>query len=288
MSNGRTLLQLARRMLTSAITIVVTVIVLLSLLLYLLQERIIYYPTRELVTTPAAINLDYEEVTIASSRGNRVHGWYLPHPAPRGHLLFFHGNGGNISHRLDSLAIFHRLGLATLIIDYQGYGQSTGKPSERATYDDALAARDFLLHEKKTDADALVYFGRSLGAAVAAWLAEQHPPRALILESTFTSVADMGKRLYPFLPVGLLTRHDYATGERIGNIHVPVLILHSPEDEIVPYDFGRQLYDLANEPKTFAELKGGHNDGFLVSGGYYLHALDRFLTDNLGNGRDLP
>ena len=275
-------------MITSAITIIVTVIVGLSLLLYVLQERIIYFPSRDLVTTPAAINLEYDDVTITSSNGNRVHGWYLPHPAPRGHLLFFHGNGGNISHRLDSLDIFHRLGLAILIIDYQGYGQSTGKPSERATYDDALAARNYLLKEKKADADNMVYFGRSLGAAVAAWLAEQHPPRALILESTFTSVADMGKRLYPFLPVSLLTRHDYATGERIGNIHVPVLIVHSPDDEIVPYDFGRRLYELANEPKTFAELKGGHNDGFLISGGHYLRALDRFLTDNLGNGRGLP
>lgn len=288
MIGTRSLLNIFRRMLVSAISIVVSVIVLLSLLLYFLQDRIIYYPTRELVSTPAAINLDYDDVTIPTSNGNTLHGWYVPHPAPRGYLLFFHGNGGNISHRLDSLDIFHRLGLATLIIDYQGYGQSTGMPSEQATYDDALAAHDYLVRKKAVEANDIVYFGRSLGGAVAAWLAEQYPPRALILESTFTSVTDMGKRLYPFLPISLLTRHRYATSDRIEDLHVPLLILHSPDDEIIPYEFGRQLYELANEPKTFVELKGGHNDGFMVSGGHYLRALDRFLTANLDNGDVTP
>lgn len=270
-------------MLSSALFIILSVYLLLSLLLYFFQHRVIYYPTSTLVTTPAEIQLAYEDVELHSGDNNIIHGWYLPHDQARATLLFFHGNGGNISHRLDSLKIFHELKLNILIIDYQGYGQSTGSPSETASYDDAISAWNYLVKEKNIPADNIILFGRSLGAAVASWLATQQRPAVLILESTFTSIADMGKKLYPYLPVRLLTRYRYETRERLSDITTPVLILHSQEDEIVPFEQGQTLYSEANEPKQFIELYGGHNDGFITSGQHYVRALDHFISKHLGD-----
>jgi len=268
-------------MFTSAITIAVSVYVLLSIIVYIFQGRFVYFPTRDLILTPAAIQLNYEDVIMESSHGNKIHGWYLPHPQPRGQVLFFHGNGGNISHRLDTLNIFHDLALSTLIIDYQGYGQSEGNPSEQATYDDARAALNYLLSKKKNETAPVIYFGRSLGGAVATWLAEQHPPGVLILESTFTSVMDIGRHYYPYLPVNMLTRYHYDTMERIQRINCPVLIVHSPEDEIISYRFGERLYESANEPKSFLKIRGGHNDGFITSGALYQSGIKAFLDRHL-------
>jgi len=124
----------------------------------------------------------------------------------------------------------------------------------------------------------IIIFGRSLGAAVAAWLASQHTPRALILESAFTSIADIGKHYYPYLPTRLLVRIKYPTVQYIKNVNCPVLITHSPTDEIIPYKFGKKLFAIANEPKSFLEIVGGHNEGFIVSGNIYTNGLKEFLS----------
>lgn len=268
-------------MFISALTIAVSVYVLLSIIIYLFQGRFVYFPGKDLILTPAAIQLNYEDVIIETSHSNKIHGWYLPHPQPRGQVLFLHGNGGNISHRLDTLNIFHELALSILIIDYQGYGQSEGSPTEQSTYDDARAALNYLLIKQKDNGGPLIYFGRSLGGAVASWLAEQHPPGVLILESTFTSVMDIGRHYYPYLPVNLLTRYRYDTIERIKRIHCPVLIVHSPDDEIISYRYGEQLYESANEPKSFLKIRGGHNDGFITSGALYQNGIRSFLDHHL-------
>ncbi len=268
-------------MLISIISITVAVLVLLSAMLYLFQSNFVYFPSTQLVTTPELIQLDYEDVTIETEDGIRLHGWYLPHDSPRATLLFLHGNGGNISHRLDSLAIFNALGLAVLIIDYRGYGQSEGTTSERGTYLDAEAAWNYLINEKKLAVNDIIVFGRSMGGAVATWLASQQQPRALILESTFTSITDMGKHYYPYLPATLLTRIKYASIDRITSINQPILFIHSPSDDIVPYTLGRKLFDAATGPKTFVEIRGTHNEGFLMSGNTYIDGLDRFITNVL-------
>jgi len=248
----------------------------ISLSLFLLQDRLVFYPTAQLDATPAAIGLDYEEVRVTTRAGHRLHGWFVPGPGERT-VLFFHGNAGNISHRLESLAIFHRLGLSTFLFDYSGYGESEGSPSEAQTYDDAESAWSHLVTTRSIEPGRIVLFGRSLGGAVAAWLAARVTPAALIVESTFTSVPDMAAKLYPWLPVRLLARIRYDARAHVAAAHAPVLVAHSPGDEVVPYAHGRALYEAAPEPKAFLELRGGHNDGFIVTGEDYMLGLARFL-----------
>jgi len=273
--------QILRRMSQSIIFILVSVWCLLSILLYFLQPKFVYFPTSELVLTPNNIQLGYEDVFIKTASNTTIHGWFIPHNNPRGTLLFFHGNGGNISHRLDSLAIFNALGLSVLIIDYSGYGQSEGKPTEQGTYQDAEAAWQFLLTEKLLNPKDIIIFGRSLGGSVAIWLAHQYMPRALIVESAFSSISDIGKHYYPYLPVKYLARIKYPSIKRLATVKCPVLFVHSPDDDIVPYKFGRKLFAAANEPKEFLDIQGGHNDGFFVSGKHYINGLDKFISTNL-------
>jgi len=260
-----------------------------SLMLYLLQERLVFLPNmpgREIDTTPASIGLEYEEAWITTEDGERLHGWFIPadHAAVRGTLLFFHGNAGNISHRLESVLIFNRLGLSVLIVDYRGYGQSSGKPGEEGTYRDALASWNYLVQEREVSAQSIVIFGRSLGGAVGAWLASQPEvkPAGVIIESSFSSGVDMGKRLYPVLPVRLITRLDYPVRDYITHINAPVLVAHSREDEIIPFSMGQALFNAAREPKTFLEMEGDHNAGFWISREQYVPALDEFFRTVFG------
>ncbi len=252
----------------------------LVLLVSCSQSRMIYFPdmpSRELTATPRQIGLAYESVEFTTADGVKLHGWFVPAAEPRGTLLFFHGNAGNISHRLDSLRIFHDLGLGTLILDYRGYGQSEGTPSEEGTYLDAEAALGYLQKQRGVAAEGVIVFGRSLGAAIAAHLASRHQVRALILESAFTSVPEMAATLYPFLPTRWLVRFSYATKDYVGERSCPLLVIHSRDDEIVPFEQGQALFAAANPPKRFLELRGGHNDGFLASRRAYVKALDEFI-----------
>jgi fermentation-respiration switch protein FrsA (DUF1100 family) len=261
------------------------VYLLLGLLLFVTQARLLYYPnlpSRAVVATPARIGLAYEEVALTAADGVRLHGWFLPAgEPPRGALLFFHGNAGNISHRLDSLRIFHDLGLSVLIFDYRGYGRSEGKVSEDGTYLDAEAAWRHLTETRGFAEEKIVLFGRSLGAAVAARLATRHRPRALILESSFTSVPDLAAKYYRIYPVRWLTRFRYDARAALGAVDCAVLIAHSRDDEIIPVAHGRALFEAAPEPKAFLELRGGHNDGYLASGRSYIDGLDAFLFKHL-------
>jgi fermentation-respiration switch protein FrsA (DUF1100 family) len=260
----------------------------LCLYLFLAQENLVFFPnipSRELTASPADIGLEYEPVSIETDDQVSLHGWFVPASEEKGTLLFFHGNAGNISHRLDSLRIFHDLGLSVLIIDYRGYGQSQGTISEKGTYLDAEAAWNYLVETRKISSKKIIVFGRSLGAAIAAYSAERHTPGALILESAFTSVPDMAARLYPIFPVRLLSRFQYNTKKLLQSVNCPVLIIHSPNDEIIPFENGVQLYQKAREPRTMLELQGGHNEGFLVSGKTYIEGINKFLTANLSGFR---
>jgi len=253
----------------------------IMLLLFVFQGHLLYFPGaagRDLSPTPAAIGLEYEDVTLRTVDGIDIHGWFLPADNARGALLFLHGNAGNISHRLDSLLIFHDLGLAVFIIDYRGYGRSKGKPSEQGTSLDAEAAWQYLVDERGISADDIVVFGRSLGAAVAAHLAAVRQPGALVVESGFTSVPDMAAAQYPFFPIRWLCRFQYNTERYLQLVSCPLLVIHSPDDEIVPFRFGRRIFEAAGQPKQFLEIRGNHNDGFLVSGSLYVDGLDSFLT----------
>lgn len=256
----------------------------LLLFVFLYQERLLFLadlPGRQLETTPAALGLAYEPVTLTTRDRVRLHGWFLPAAQDRGVLLFCHGNAGNISHRLDSLQIFHELGVSILIFDYRGYGRSQGRPTEAGTYRDAEAAWQYLVRERHVEPGRIILFGRSLGAAVAAHLASRHQPGALIMESCFTSVPDMAARLYPLLPVRLLSRFSYNVLDFVPQISSPLLVIHSRDDEIIPFSHGERIFAAARPPKTFLELKGDHNRGFLISGAHYVRGLAGFLTQHL-------
>lgn len=257
------------------------VYMLLCAYLFFMQSRMLYYPnlpSRKLRTTPAAIGLDYEPVTLTADDRVRLHGWFVPAEKQRAVLLFFHGNAGNISHRLDSLRIFHELGLSVLIFDYRGYGQSEGRPSEQGTYLDAEAAWRHLTVDRGIHPGNIVLFGRSLGGAVAAHQAAMDTPAGLILESVFTSVPDLAASYYRFIPVRLLSRFRYDTLAAVRMASCPVLIIHSPNDDIISYENGQRLYEAAEEPKTFLAIRGSHNEGFLASGSLYMNGLDVFIA----------
>ncbi len=252
---------------------------LLVVLMYLGQSRLLHLPNlpgRTLVATPERMGLDYEDVAFEAEDGVTLHGWFLPAQAERGTLLFFHGNAGNISHRLDSLRIFHDLDYSVFIIDYRGYGRSEGRPSEEGLYADARAAWDYLVSERGIDPERIVAFGRSLGAAVAACLARERRLGGLILESGFTSVPDLGADLYPWLPVRWLARLEYDARACVAEVDVPVLVVHSPDDEIIPFHHGEALAEAAGA--ELLRIRGDHNTGFLRSGDLYRRGLDRFLA----------
>ena len=250
---------------------------LLCLALYVFQPRLVYFPMRPLAATPAAVGLAYEDVELDAGGGATVHGWYLPGAEDARTLLFFHGNAGNISHRLDTLRIFQSLGLNVLIIDYSGYGQSDGTPGEAQTYADARLAWDYLTETRGIAPGQIIVAGRSLGAGVATWLATEVTPGALILESPFTSVPDLARKYYPLFPVRWLARIYYDNAARLPSVAAPVLIVHSRDDEIVPFAHGEALYELAAEPKHFLEIRGDHNAGFMLSGHTYRSGLARFI-----------
>lgn len=247
------------------------------LIVYLKQDSMLYFPERALWTTPKSAGLSYEDVILRTNDGINIAAWYVPADNEQGVLLFCHGNAGNISHRLDSIRIFHGMNLSVLIFDYRGYGNSQGKPSENGTYLDAEAAWDYLVRVKQKPPERIVLFGRSLGAAVAAEIAQRKNPGALILESAFTSAPDIGQSLYPFFPVRLLSKYHYATAEKITALSCPKLIIHSPDDEIIPFRFGQRVFERASQPKEFLSISGGHNEGFLLSGKIYTEGIRAFL-----------
>jgi fermentation-respiration switch protein FrsA (DUF1100 family) len=256
----------------------------LLLAVYLGQAHLLYLPnvpSRRIEATPDDAGLAYVAEVIRASDGPRLRGWWVPVERALATVLFLHGNAGNISHRVDSLRILHQLGLNTFIFDYRGHGESEGAPSEQGTYRDAEAAWQHLTRKHGVAPRRIVVFGRSLGGAVAAWLASRHRPGALVLESTFTSVPDLAAQLYPFLPARWLSRFRYSTEEHLRGVSCPVLIVHSPEDEIVPFSHGLQLFSGAREPKELLRIRGGHNDGFLVSGTSYTEGLRGFLERSL-------
>ena len=274
----------AVRTIASLITIVVTVYVLLGVVLYFMQEKMVFLaglPGRALEATPRDAGFEFDDVRLETADGISLHGWYVHAPGSRGTVLFLHGNAGNISHRLDSIAVFRELGLDTFIIDYRGYGQSEGKPGEEGTYRDAEAAWQYLVTQRGENPARIIIFGRSIGGGVAAWLAARHKAAALIIESSFTSAVDMAARLYPFMPVRLISRLKYPVADYVARVECPVLIVHSRDDEIIPFAMGKALYEAAPAPKAFLELRGDHNMGFLLSLDRYREGLDRFITDHL-------
>lgn len=258
-------------------------LILLNGFMYLSQPGMIFYPYEVLEATPRDWGLVYDDVRVRTADGVELHGWFIPHPGSRQVLLFFHGNAGNISHRRESIAVFHGLGLNVLIIDYRGYGQSKGKPSETGLYLDARAAWRYLTENRGYEPSDIIIFGRSLGGVVAAKLASEVESGGLILESSFSSAKDAAREIFPLLSRIVVLRFELDAAAYVRKTRCPVLVLHSPDDDIIPYRLGRKLFEAAPEPKRFVELTGGHNEGFLLSRPGYEQALAEFLETLPGN-----
>ncbi len=244
------------------------------------EERLLYFPLRELEMTPDQLGLPCEEVRLTAEDGVGLHAWYLPVKNSRFTVLLCHGNGGNISHRLDRAILMQRyLGTDVLLFDYRGYGRSDGTPNEQGTYRDGRAAYQFLTGETEIAPQRIILFGESLGAAVAVELATQVPCSALVLEAPFTSIPDMAREVFPILPVGRFLRNRYENEKKMPSLRVPLLVLHGNRDRTVPFEQGRKVFEAAPEPKRFHAITGaGHNDTYIIGGEEYWRAWKEFLN----------
>ncbi|MBX7256000.1 MAG: alpha/beta hydrolase [Candidatus Hydrogenedentes bacterium] len=249
-----------------------------TLVFTFLQDSLIFPAFGKVWRTPADPDYQwaYEEVALQVD-GHTTRGWFIPEDNARATLLFSHGNGGTISDRLDFVVMFKAMGLNVLLYDYGGYGDSTGRPSEQRCYADARAMWQFLTEEKKIPPSEIILYGESLGGGVTVNLATEVKPGAVVLQSTFLSVTKRAQEMFPFLPVRLLLRHHFDNASKIGNIAAPILVIHSPDDTVIPFRHGRGLFELANEPKTFLQLKGDHNEGPFESQRKYMKGLADFV-----------
>jgi len=246
-----------------------------------LERQLVYFPDPTHLRTPASVGLDFADVWLTAADGVRLHGWWIP-ASGRHAVLIFHGNAGNISFRLGEIALFaSRLQVSVFLLDYRGYGLSEGKPSERGTQLDAEAAARYVVNDLGIPPRRLIYLGRSLGGAVATQLAVRRPPAALILESPLPSVMRMTRFSYPWLaPVVtplFLTRYD--TLRTLRHVRVPVFVAHGDQDETIPFELGREVFDAAPDPKVWFPVVGaGHNDMAVVGGVAYFDAIDAFIS----------
>ncbi len=248
------------------------------LLLYAryIEKNNIFFPSKDINLNPKNINLDFKDIYFNSDDTYRLNAWFIPSANAKFTLLFFHGNAGNISDRLDKILIFNKLGLNVFIIDYRGYGNSQGAPSENSFYKDARASYDYLIKEEKTPKDRIIIYGESLGGAVAVDLASKIESKALIIDSSFTRAADMAKILFPMLPSFLLSI-KFDSIKKIKNIKSEKLFIHSVDDEVIPFKLGEKLFKEASIPKYFLEIEGGHNTNFLDSKEKYIAGIKSFL-----------
>lgn len=257
----------------------------LSLFLFVMQSRYIYYPDKTLDMTPGDVGLKYDDLMLKTEDGESISAWYVPAATNSDSavtLLDCHGNAGDMGDRVNSVLTFHNMGYNLMIFDYRGYGKSSGKPTEDGTYKDAMAAWNYLVHDRGMPTNRIVVFGRSLGGAVASWLARDVNPAALVLESVFTSAPDMAAMLYSFLPSRLLCRFKYDTVDNVRNVKCPVFVAHSGEDEMIPFEHGQKIFSAAGEPKAFFEMRGGHNAGGLDIHPEYQQILERFIDEHVG------
>lgn len=249
----------------------------LILFLYFLQTKMIFIPYKEIVATPSDLGLEFEDVNLKSQDGASINGWFIPAKNAEYTILFCHGNGGNISHRLDTISLFNKLPASFFIFDYQTYGKSKGSISEKGLYEDVAAAWDYLTKTKKIPAKKIIIIGRSLGGSIAAHAAAEFSPGGLVLESAFTSLTEIAGERLPFVPVSWLLNYKLSTIDNLAKVKCPVLIIASPDDSIISFRHGKKLFEKAREPKTFVELTGDHDDCYFLCRTKYVAALKNFL-----------
>ncbi|MFQ5464287.1 MAG: alpha/beta hydrolase [Phycisphaerae bacterium] len=241
------------------------------------QSRLIYFPDREYDATPSDVGLAFERIALATSDGETLAAWYVPAADAKSTILYFHGTGGNMSDRLAALQLLHRLGYHVLMVDYRGYGESTGTPGEHGMYRDAEAAWRFLVDSKQAAPEHIVFWGRSLGGAIAIELASRHEPAALVVESTFTRMADVARIHYALLPVDWMLTQRFPSVDHVAQMACPKLFFHGRDDGLIPLSIGKRLFDAAAEPKRFIETPGGHRSGGFASEAWHVEMVEAFL-----------
>lgn len=265
-------------MIFSVIRIALAVYIGMCVLLVIRQKSYVFIPSREVTYSPLNVGLHFETVQLRTADGESLEAWFVPVGDPDAMtVLFCHGNAGNMGNRVHALRVLHDLGLNALVFDYRGYGNSSGSPTENGTYRDARAAWDYLVLQRGIRPSRVVLYGRSLGGAVATWLANNVDAAGLVLDSAFSSAEDMAAKMFPLLPGRLLCRFRYDSLSLIAGVGMPVMITHSRDDELIPFDMGRRLHAAAAEPKFLHEARGGHNDGILESDAEYQKRLADFI-----------
>jgi fermentation-respiration switch protein FrsA (DUF1100 family) len=240
----------------------------ICLIMFLIQKKFLYYPSDDIFGNPADVGIPFQSLRLQTADGESLEAWHIPYLDSPVTVLYCHGNGGNISMRLDTARFFHQLGLSLFMFDYRGYGQSSGSPSEKGLYIDADAAWRYLVETLHIEPEKIVLRGHSLGGAVAAHLASERKVGALILESTFPSATAVGQATFPWLPVRWLLWHRYDNLDQLRDSRIPVLVMHSRSDELIPFRFGESVYARVGGQKKFVEISGDHNTGFLTSKSY--------------------
>ena len=257
-------------------------------MLHWFEHHQVYCPSRVLEASAADLGRPYEEVELTTRDKVRLHGWFFPaaQGAARDKLVFllFHGNAGNISHRLGFVEAWLELGVNVFLFDYRGYGRSGGQATEPGTYLDAQAAYEWLL-QKRFAPQNIILLGKSLGGGIASELAGREPLGGLILQSTYTSIPDLGSELFPWLPVRWLGSIKYDTHSRLPRIKIPVLILHSRDDKLIRFHHAQGNFAAANKPKMLVEMAGGHTEVLLAGRAEYLRGLERFLEQHFQTAR---
>ena len=243
-----------------------------------IESRSVFFPTKYLEATPEIIHLTFQDVYLKTKDKVNIHGWFIPYDGTTHTILFLHGNAGNISHRLEKIILLRRAKVNIFIVDYRGYGESEGKPTEKGVYLDTQAAYNYLTVDRKINPKDIILYGESLGATAAIDLASNFKVGALILEGAFSSGRDMAKIMYPFLP-SFLFSSKYNSLAKIKEIKEPKLFIHSKSDEIIPFELAKKLFDAAVLPKQFLEIRGSHNDGFIDSEEEYSGGIIEFIKN---------
>lgn len=261
--------------------------ILLIVMLRWFEHSQVYHPSRQLEPVDASSRRLFQDVTFRASDGVELNGWFFPaatnSPRAQWAFLICHGNGGNISHRLElCTTLLSETGANVFIFDYRGYGRSRGKPGEEGTYRDAQAAFEWL---RQKGIQHIILFGESLGGGVASEVALREPVAGLILQSTFTSIPDIGKELYPWLPVRWISTIRYDTHSKLPRIKVPVLLMHSRTDNLIHFHHAEENFAAANEPKQFCELHGGHNEAVWQLPEFQ-SAIEKFLATVQGTAKE--
>jgi uncharacterized protein len=248
------------------LVIIAGVYLIVCIAAFFMQRQLIYHPFRQILMTPEAIGLKYYELRLQSPDGVEFVVWVIPADSSLINVVYFHGNAENISNNVGTYKLLHELGVNVYAFEYRGYANCTGTPSEDGITIDLKKFAEHLAGTLPANART-VALGRSLGGAIAAKFATLYPIDGIILESTFNRMVDVGKKAFPYLPISFLLRERYDSEEILRSLNKPVLVIHSQDDEVIPFELGKRLFAAAIGEKSFVEIEGSHNSGFEISEG---------------------